>query len=45
MTAQVTAARPGPGQPTVDLRIAKVANDVWGVHAVLPGATLAERPR
>ena len=22
--------------PTVDLRVTQVANDVWGVHAVLP---------
>jgi acetamidase/formamidase len=26
--------------PTVDLRITQVANDVWGVHAVLPGRAL-----
>ena len=26
--------------PTVDLRITQVANDVWGVHAVLPTGTL-----
>jgi acetamidase/formamidase len=26
--------------PTVDLRITQVANDVWGVHAVLPAGTL-----
>ena len=27
--------------PVVDLRITQVANDVWGVHAVLPGPGLA----
>jgi acetamidase/formamidase len=26
--------------PTVDLRITQVVNDVWGVHAVLPGRAL-----
>ena len=26
--------------PTVDLRVTQVANDVWGVHAVLPGGAL-----
>ena len=26
--------------PVVDLRITQVANDVWGVHAVLPGTAL-----
>jgi acetamidase/formamidase len=26
--------------PTVDLRITQVANDVWGVHALLPGQVL-----
>ncbi len=26
--------------PAVDLRITQVANDTWGVHAVLPGGAL-----
>jgi acetamidase/formamidase len=26
--------------PTVDLRITQVANEVWGVHAVLPDSAL-----
>jgi acetamidase/formamidase len=26
--------------PTVDLRVTQVANDVWGVHAVLPHGVL-----
>lgn len=29
--------------PAVDLRITQVANDVWGVHAVLPGDGLKRR--
>jgi acetamidase/formamidase len=26
--------------PTVDLRVTQVANDVWGVHALLPAGAL-----
>jgi acetamidase/formamidase len=30
--------------PAVDLRITQVANDTWGVHAVLPDAALRRAP-
>jgi len=30
------AAALAPAGPTVDMRITQVANDTWGVHAVLP---------
>jgi len=47
MQASYGLARPAAlalASPVVDLRITQVANDVWGVHAVLPDGGLSRSP-